>query len=364
MANKSKIHSHANGRLVKRRGVSNVTADSRVAFADLQAAGIFMQAMDSALIGGGSGGVPGYVSRNALETWLPGTLRTITQVRNADRILGVTVVGDPFDEEIKLTVEEIAGQPVPYADNTPIPFADIRTTTEARKPITFELGFSVGLRESKRLDAQGIEAATSKRRAVTEALDMSRNRVAFNGYNGSGSNTYGLLNEPNLAGYEVHSSNGFSAVGWDGSVTFDSLTTDFSAMFKQIVSQSGGHVQEDAQMVFVIPTIYLNHLNVMHSNTGLTFRAWLNQNYANLRIENTPEFNDAQTKGVAYLIVENAGQYDDSDTDGATIIQVVPERFRVLGSETQIKGYVEDCVNTTAGVWVLRPWAVCRLDLS
>jgi hypothetical protein len=67
---------------------------------------------------------------------------------------------------------------------------------------------------------------------------------------------------------------------------------------------------------------------------------------------------------VAYLIAESVSEYDDSDINGATVIQAVPERYSVIGSENQIKGYIEDAIMATAGVFVLRPWAISRYTIS
>src|SRR5690554_685553 len=305
MSKQSQVLMHMNGRLATKRGPVKLAQDAQVSYADLTALGVDVRAMDSALIGGGSGGVPGYVPRNVLETWLNGTLRAITSIRNIDRIAGVSTVGNWEDEAIRLRLEEGAGQAELYGDNTNIPLADIRTTVESRGIARFELGFRTGLLEAARMSAAGFDAMNSKRRAVQDALDVNRNAIGFKGFNSDDTNVYGLLNDPNLPAYNTYTETGegFSNVAW-ASGTFDSLTKDFAAMFKQIVTQSGGHVQKNAAMVFVIPTNLMNILDQMHATTAVTVGEWIAKNYPNVRIENTPEFSSASGgNDVAYLFV-------------------------------------------------------------
>src|SRR5574344_306033 len=115
----SKTRLHMNGRLATKRGAVTIAADAKIKAEHLRNLGVNLDgvAFDSGLTGGGSGGVPGYVSREALETWLPGTLRAITTVRNIDEIVGITTIGDWQDEAIKLRGIEAAGQAALYGDN-------------------------------------------------------------------------------------------------------------------------------------------------------------------------------------------------------------------------------------------------------
>lgn len=365
LATQSPVRMHMNGRLTVRRGPARITADDKLTHADLQNLGINFVSMDSALIGGGSGGVPGYINREVLETWLPGTLRTITTVRNIDEITGITTVGRWEDEAIKLRVVEPAGRAELYGDNSDIPLSDIRTTIEARGVVRFEQGFRVGKLEDIRLSAAGYQAAQEKRRAATESLDKARNDIGFRGFLSATTSVYGLLNDPSLSAYQDYTGGG--NVQWDSaSITFVALVKDFTRMVDRIESQMGGHLQDSTPMAFVIPTGYRNALQVRETNTGVSFRQWLTETYPALRIVTTPDFKDGNGAGVdvAYLIAEAVSEYDDSDINGATVVQAVPTRYEVLGSDNEIKGYIEDAIMATAGVFVLRPWAVARYAIT
>lgn len=351
----SKVHLHMTGREVVKRGPMKIASDVNVSHEELQSFGINLQAMDAALIGGANG-LPGYIGREPLETWLPGTLRAITQVRNIDAIAGVTTIGRWEDEAIKVLVEEPAGQPELYGDHANIPLADFRTTIESRGIVRFELGFQVGRLEEARTSANGIDSHASKRRAVQEAMDVSRNAIGFNGYHSDTTNVYGLLNDPNLPAYQ-------GSTDWLAA-DYDALIDEVTAMLNQLEEQSGGNIRDDMAMTLVLPTGYRGIFNKAN-DVGYTFKSWLKENLPNLRIIHTPEFKGANGGlDVAYMFVDNAGEVDDSDVQASSLIQAVPTRYQVLGSEAGIKGYVEAGTNATAGVFVLRPWAFARRTIS
>lgn len=353
----SPIHLHMNGRLVIKRGPARVGADSKLTHEDLRNLGLGFKALDSALTGPAKAG--GAMLSHMLQTWLPGTLRTITQVRNIDEIIGITTVGSWEDELISLRVAEPAAKAELYGDTTNIPLADYGQSVESRTVVRFEQGFQVGKLEEARQGRIGYQAANEKRKAATESLDIARNQVGFYGFNSTDTNLYGLLNEPSLSAYMS------PTAAWLTS-TFDQLTADFIRMVTKLETQMGGNLQDTASLVFVLPTGY-RAIMAKYSQTGsgLTFRAWLEENYPNLRIVTTPEFKAANGGlDVAYLFVENAGDADDSEGTSASAIQAVPVRYQVLGSENRIKGYIEDAVNATAGIFILRPWAFARMTIS
>lgn len=365
----SKSRLHMNGRTAVARGAVTIASDAKIKAEHLRNLGVDLSgatfAQDAGLTGGGLGGTGGYVSREALETWLPGTLRAITTVRNIDEIVGITTIGNAFDEAIKLRVVETSGQAELYGDNADIPLADIRTSIEKRGIVVFEQGFRTGKLEEYRLGQSGYQAAEEKRRAASESLDISRNNVGFRGFMSDETNVYGLLNDPNLSAYQSYADSGLGGgTAWK-SATFANLVTDFGRMVDRIESQMGGHLQENTQLCFVIPTGYRNVMQVRETNTGVSFRKWLDENYPNIRIVTTPEFVGANGGAdVAYLFAESVAEFDDSDINGASVIQAVPERYSVIGSENQIKGYLEDAIMATAGVFVTRPWAFARYTIS
>lgn len=346
------------GRLATERGSVKLSAkDKNMSTQHLENLGVGLSAMDAAIVGPAL--ASGYIDSHMLETWLPGVLRTITQLRNIDEIVGITTIGNWQDDSINLRVSEPAAKAELYGDFSNIPLADYSTAKEQRGIVRFEQGFQVGRLEDVRQSATGFQAAEEKRKAVVESLDMARNTVGFNGFNSAAANVYGLLNDPSLPAFTT------AATAWS-TASFEALTDEFTAMVTAIETQMGGNFNDSDSMVFVLPVGYRSIMTRFSTTlSSMTFAVWIRENYPNVRIVYTPAFQKANGGlDVAYLFVESAGDVDESDITNASVIQAVPVRYEVLGSENRIKGYIEDAINATAGIFVLRPWAFTRRTIS
>jgi|LSQX01.2.fsa_nt_gb hypothetical protein len=351
----SEVKFHMTGRQVKSRGPVYLTAQKKASYADLAQLGMNFSAMDSALIGPAvaNGGIP----ESALTTWLAGTIRALTTPNDIDEIAGITTVGEFQDEKLKIRVFERFGRAERYSDGGNIPLAGGNPGVEERAVARFEQGFSVGYLEGNRLSAAGYDVANEKRRAAAESLDISRNLVGMRGL--AGTLTYGLLNDPNLSAMRT------TTVNW-ANTTFENLVNEFTALRNLLDQQMGTALSDDAQFVFVLPTGYRGIMNMYNTSGQLSFKQWLTDNYPNLRVKYVPGFVGAGADGadVCYLIVEGVANLDESDIVDATLIQAVPARFFAIGSKQEVKEYVEDFANATAGVIVVRPWAIVRSEVS
>lgn len=356
----TKVNLHANGRLTTARGPISAEAADCTSISELEQAGIGLRAMDGALLGPVL--APGAMPSAELRAWLPGALRTISDVINIDEITGVSTVGTFEDIDVAFRVVDPTARAELYGDTSNVPLADYNPSIETRAIARFELGFQVGRLEGGRQAAQGFQAMQTNRATVVEALNRARNDVGFSGL--ANQTTYGLLNDPNLPAYLSYADVGAGGVVWK-TASYDNLVADITRMVSAIETQSGGNLDDKAPMCMVLPTGYRVIMNRAQGGTGQTIRMWLDSTYPNIRFVYTPKFiQGASSQDVAYLFVENAGAYDDSDITGATMIQAVQSRYEVIGSENRIKGYIEDAVAATAGVITLRPWAFCRYKIS
>lgn len=353
----SKHHFYLSGREARRRGPLVVGSTDKLTYTDLEKIGIGgINAMDTALTGPAihSGGI---VNRYLLQTWLPGVIRQATQVKLIDEIAGVLNAGNWHDEEIVQRTAGPVGKAELYGDHSNIPLANYLGGMEARQVVRFEQGFQVGRLEEARQNAEGFQAAEEKRNAAIESLDESRNYIGFYGFAATNSRTFGLLNDPNLPAYSAATADWLTA-------TFAQLTGDFDGMFAEIEGASGGLIRDDTRITFLLPLGYRSVLSRANTTAlGQTFREWINENYPNNRVIFVPELVGANGGlDVAYLYADAVD--DGSSADNASIVQVVPTRYQVLGSENRVKGYIEDATNATAGVFVLRPWAFARRTIS
>lgn len=344
---------YASGRTLKERGP--LALDAKPTLDQANQLGITLAA-DTALVGPATG--QGAMYRHLLETELPGVVRILTQVRRIDALAGILVGGSWEDEFVTQKIASPVGKAELYGDTSNIPLANYRSFREPRSLVRFEQGFMVGKLEEARMAREGFNDAEEKRKSVIESLDYSRNSIGFNGFNGGGNRTYGLLNDPNLPPYTATAAAWRTAGVW---ATFAAITADIATSINQIIIQSGGNIGPDAQMVIALPLDYIGVLQVRDavSALGQTVGMWVNENYPNARFEFVPEFTGANGgANVAYFYVESLSGFDDADS--RTLVQLVPEKYRVIGSEQRVKGYIEDAVNALGGIFVLRPWAFSR----
>lgn len=293
-----------------------------------------------------------------LQSWLPGQVQVITGARKADELMGVVTAGAWEDEEVIQEILELVGVAQPYTDYGNIPLSSWNLTYEKRGVIRFEEGIQVGELEGLRSGRIGVNASDVKRQAASLALEISRNRVAFYGYNGSTSYPiYGYLNDPNLPAY-ITVAAGAGGNTWDKK-NYDEIVKDLLTGMSALRTKSKEVIDPTATPIILsVASEKVDYLSVPNS-LGETPYDWLKNNYPNVTVKSAVELNDANGGAdVFYLYAETVG---DSGTDGGGVIdQIVPSRFRALGVDTSCKMVTEDFTNATSGALVKRPFAVYR----
>jgi hypothetical protein len=296
-----------------------------------------------------------------LQTWLPGFVKILMQARKIDELVGVTTMGNWYDEEIVQGVMELTGTATPYGDYTNVPLSSWNTNFERRTIVRFEEGLRVGKMEDARAAQIRVSSADAKREASALALEIQRNAIGFYGYNDGANRTYGFLNDPSLPAYVSFPVGASTATEWS-TKTFLEITADIRGMVSALRTQSGDQIDPTAtNTTLALATAVIDYLSVTNALGSQSVRQWLKETYPNMRVISAPELNAAHGgENVVYLYAESVD--DGSTDDGRTFLQVVPAKFMTLGVEQQAKAYVEDFANATAGVMVKRPYAVVRRD--
>ena len=296
-----------------------------------------------------------------LQSWLPGFVSVMTQVRKADEIMGMTTIGSWHDEEVVQGIVEPTGVASPYFDDTNIPRSSWNLNFEKRTIVRFEEGLRVGKLEEARASEVNLNSLAQKRSAAALALDIERNKIAFYGYNSGLGNTYGFLNDPSLPSYTT------VAVGAGGTTTWSTKTAqeifvDIQGMVSSLRTNSKGLI--DAASVpttLVVSNAVRTYLDTPYNYTGIPVSDIIKKAYPAMRIESAPELDGANGgANAAYLFADSYGA--DSTDNGAVIEQLVPAKFITIGAMQMVKGFEEDYSNATAGVMVKRPWAVVRVS--
>jgi len=288
-----------------------------------------------------------------LQHWLADVIRTVTQARTIDKIIGRDIAGRWEDEEVVATVLEPVGQARPYGDKTDTNLADWNPNFEKRTIVRFEEGVEVSVLEEARASAMRVNSASEKRTSASLALAIAHNNVGFNGYNDGANRTYGLLNDPNLPAY-IAIASGASGNTW-ALKTFNEITSDINIAMSALLVQSGTNFDpyNDACCLAIASDAIMG-LATVNSLGTTSVRQWIAETYPKCRIEVAPQFSEANGgASVFYLIAEAIG--------GRKVVnQYVPDVFRMLGVQRLAKGYLEAYSSATAGVLLAQPIGAVR----
>jgi len=293
-----------------------------------------------------------------LQEWLPGMVKILTAARKGDEIVGISTVGSWEDEEIVMPVLENTGTAVPYGDATNVPLSNWNINYNTRTVIRFEEGMRVGVLEEARAARQRVNSGQTKRESAALDLEVQRNAVCFYGYNNGNNSTYGFLNDPSIPAY-VEVATGVGGFHWSQK-TFLEICADIRTALGALQTQSQDTIEPGkTKITLAIATASVIYLSVT-SNYGMSVWGWLKETFGDtIRVVSAPQLNAANASDNVFVAF--ADTIDDTSTDDKrTFIQVVPQKFFLVGVQKLAKGYEEDYSNSTAGVMCKRPYAVVR----
>lgn len=368
----SQVHSHIAGRDVRpfrdlnpaeyrslsRIGIHITPRDVRGMQAAAAAFEIDGEGMDSLQAGLTTPSVPNPIQ--FLQSWLPGFVNVITQARKIDQIIGITTAGDWEDEEIVQGIIENLGAVMPYGDTTNIPVNTWNANYNTRTIVRFEAGIQVGMLEEARTAKQKINSGDQKRTSSTLALEIERNKIGFFGYNNGANYTFGFLNDPNSSAYIEFANGASGQPQWSGK-TFLEITADFRTMFSNLRTTSGDNIDPTTTDITVaVATAAVDYLTTPPVYGSGTVLDWLKENYPRVRIVSAPELDAANAGDNVCIMFADTVEDTASTDDNKTWMQVVPAKFKMLGVKQEVKGYMEDYSNATAGALLKRPYAQVR----
>ena len=288
-----------------------------------------------------------------LQYFFPTPIEVVTQARVADELLGRNIAGSWYDEQLVLPIAERVGQARPYTDAGNIPYASFNVNYEPRTVVRMELGFKVGPLEAQRAAAQRIDAVGIKRRAVANALAISTNAIAFNGFNDGKGHTYGILNDPGLPAYVTVAAGTGGTTTWS-SKTFEEIVADLQTAIAALRLRTGSNFDPFRDgFTLGVASAAVDYLNTV-TQFGVSVMDYIKKTWPGARIVAVPQFNGANsTANVFYLIADRiAGQ----EVAG----QYIQQTMFLVGITPAAKGADEDYSNATAGVLVGQPIGIVR----
>ena len=283
----------------------------------------------------------------------PQAVENILALRTGDLALGKREkLLDWADEKYFTPMIERTGQTTPYSDFGMPLVSGLNANFNETGHYRFTAKYQHGNLEAAQYQKGRINYQAFLLSAVTEALAVELNNVAFNGYIKNSSTSYvcyGLLNNPELPSYE-EALKTFDTMDWQEVMNF------FTKAVTKLTQQTGNNINSESKIRVVISASAFNSLKSKWTNLGISAYEKLQQLYPNMYFVSAIELDKAETnQNVIYFIGEsNAGGIADSTKLGYS-------ELALAGNVVQTdNGYSQAISAGTCGALVFKPSFIVR----
>ena len=283
----------------------------------------------------------------------PQAVENILALRTGDLALGKREkLLDWADEKYFTPMIERTGQTTPYSDFGMPLVSGLNANFNETGHYRFTAKYQHGNLEAAQYQKGRINYQAFLLSAVTEALAVELNNVAFNGYIKNSSTSYvcyGLLNNPELPSYE-EALKTFDTMDWQEVMNF------FTKAVTKLTQQTGNNINSESKIRVVISASAFNSLKSKWTDLGISAYEKLQGLYPNMYFVSAIELDKAETnQNVIYFIGEsNAGGIADSTKLGYS-------ELALAGNVVQTdNGYSQAISAGTCGALVFKPSFIVR----
>ena len=284
----------------------------------------------------------------------PQAVENILALRTGDLALGKREkLLDWADEKYFTPMIERTGQTTPYSDFGMPLVSGLNANFNETGHYRFTAKYQHGNLEAAQYQKGRINYQAFLLSAVTEALAVELNNVAFNGYINNSSLSYvcyGLLNNPELPNYEA-------ALKTFNTMTWQEVMNFFTKAVTTLTQKTGNNINGESRIRVVISASAFNSLKSKWTDLGISAYEKLQQLYPNMYFVSAIEFDNAYqgNANVIYFIGEsNAGGIADSTKLGYS-------ELALAGNVVQTdNGYSQTISAGTCGALVFKPSFIVR----
>ena len=283
----------------------------------------------------------------------PQAVENILALRTGDLALGKREkLLDWADEKYFTPMIERTGQTTPYSDFGMPLVSGLNANFNETGHYRFTAKYQHGNLEAAQYQKGRINYQAFLLSAVTEALAVELNNVAFNGYIKNSSNAYicyGLLNNPELPDYE-QAQNTFDAMTWQNIMNF------FTKAVTKLTQQTGNNINGESRIRVVISASAFNSLKSKWTDMGISAYEKLQGLYPNMYFVSAIELDKVENneKAIYFIGESNAGGIADSTKLGYS-------ELALAGNVVQTdNGYSQAISAGTCGALVFKPSFIVR----
>lgn len=283
----------------------------------------------------------------------PQAVENILALRTGDLALGKREkLLDWADEKYFTPMIERTGQTTPYSDFGMPLVSGLNANFNETGHYRFTAKYQHGNLEAAQYQKGRINYQAFLLSAVTEALAVELNNVAFNGYIKNSSNAYicyGLLNNPELPSY-TEAQKTFEAMDWQEIMNF------FTGAVTKLTQQTGNNINGESKIRVVISASAFNSLKSKWTNLGISAYEKLQGLYPNMYFVSAIELDKVENnqKAIYFIGESNAGGIADSTKLGYS-------ELALAGNVVQTdNGYSQAISAGTCGALVFKPSFIVR----
>ena len=283
----------------------------------------------------------------------PQAVENILALRTGDLALGKREkLLDWADEKYFTPMIERTGQTTPYSDFGMPLVSGLNANFNETGHYRFTAKYQHGNLEAAQYQKGRINYQAFLLSAVTEALAVELNNVAFNGYIKNSSLSYvcyGLLNNPELPDYEQAQKN-FDTMDWQEVMNF------FTKAVTKLTQKTGNNINGESKIRVVISASAFNSLKSKWTNLGISAYEKLQGLYPNMYFVSAIELDKVENneKAIYFIGESNAGGIADSTKLGYS-------ELALAGNVVQTdNGYSQAISAGTCGALVFKPSFIVR----
>ena len=304
-------------------------------------------AMDAqpSLITSSNAGIPAF-----LTTYMdPKLVQVLVTPNKAAEIFGEERKGDWLTETAMFPMVESTGETSSYGDYSENGRSGANVQFENRQSYLYQVFTEWGERELERMGLAKVDWATRLNIASALTLDKFQNNSYFYGI--AGLQNYGLLNDPSLSAALVPMTKAATGTGWKLALPTE-IVSDVQAMYAQLVTQTGGNVEMDSEMVLAlhpVTEVYLKNTN----SFGLSALGILNTIFKNLRVVSAVQYLSGTTYSAQLIVKAVQGQ--------GTGYCAFNEKLREHPPVRQLSSWQQKVTSGTWGAVIKYPMAITTI---
>lgn len=277
-------------------------------------------------------GIPAMLTTFLSPKWIE-VLTTPVRIAEA---FGEKQFGSRADTNIAIPTFELYGGTSSYGDFNDNGMSNNNENYEYRQPYAYQTNIKIGEIAEERAAAARFSLVERQIQATTLTLNKTQNAVYL--YGVAGLKNYGTLNDPDLLPDSV----GGNWYALDSLGLYNEVLT----LFAQLVSQSGGIVQETDAMTLVLSPV-MNARLLASNQYGLNAMKYIKDNFPNLRIVSVPEYSTDAGEKVQLVLDAYMGQ--------PTIDLGFVDKLRTHKVEVKTSGFLQKRSQSTIGAIIYYP---------